>query len=304
MSTNALTPAYKRQPTLHGEAIVFVSDDDLWRVSASGGVAQRLTAGVSEPGSPSLSPCGRWLAYVGRDELHAEVWLMPAAGGPARRLSWLGADTAVRGWTPGGRILLASNHGQPFFRNLHMFTLAPDGGEPEQLKLGQVNHLAFGPGGAQVIGRNTADPARWKRYRGGTAGHLWVDADGSGQFRRMTELQGNLTSPMWLGERIYFLGDGEGVGNLYSCRPDGSELRRHSDHDAFYARFAQSDGQRIVYQCGAEIWLHDAATDSSRRVDIELPSARAQAARRFVPAGEHLQGMQLHPAGHSVALEA
>ena len=49
-------------------------------------------------------------------------------------------------------------------------------------------HLAFGPGKARVIGRNTADPARWKRYRGGTAGHLWIDAQGAGSYRRMTEL--------------------------------------------------------------------------------------------------------------------
>lgn len=304
MNPNPLAPAYQRQPTLQGETLVFVSDDDLWRVPAAGGLAQRLTAGVSEPGSPSLSPCGRWLAFVGRDEQHAEVWLMPAAGGPARRLTWLGADTAVRGWTPDGRILFASNHGQPFFRNLHMFTLAGEGGTPERIELGQVNHLAFGPGGARVIGRNTADPARWKRYRGGTAGHLWVDASGSGEFRRLTELQGNLSSPMWLGDRIYFLGDGEGVGNLYSCRPDGSGLRRHSDHADHYARHAQCDGRRIVYQCGAEIWLYDPVSERSQRVVIEVPAARAQTARRFVPAAEHLQSMRLHPAGHSLALES
>ena len=111
--------AYLRQPSLQGDTVVFVSDDDLWRATVHGGVAQRLTAGLSEPGTPCLSPCGEWLAFTGRDEQHAEVWLMPAAGGPARRLTWMGSDLAVRGFTPEGRIVFCSNHGQPFFRNWH-----------------------------------------------------------------------------------------------------------------------------------------------------------------------------------------
>ena len=303
MNPDTLPAAYLRQPTLHGDTVVFVSDDDLWRVSTAGGTALRLTAGLSEPATPCLSSDGRWLAYAGRDEQHSEVWLMPAAGGAARRLTWLGSELAVRGWTPDGRIVFCSNHGQPFFRNWHAWTIAPAGGLPERLPLGQVNHLAFGPGGARVIGRNTADPARWKRYRGGTAGHLWVDAAGSGVFRRLDELRGNITSPMWIGERLYFLSDFEGTGNLYSCAPDGSALRRHTDHADYYARHAASDGERIVYQCGAELWLFDAAQDRSVRLDIDVPSARTQAARRFVPASDHLHGMQLHPAGHSLALE-
>ena len=67
-------PAYLRQPALQGDTVVFVSDDDLWRVSTAGGTAQRLTAALSEPATPCLSPCGRWLAYTGRDEQHSEVW--------------------------------------------------------------------------------------------------------------------------------------------------------------------------------------------------------------------------------------
>ncbi|MCC6868812.1 MAG: PDZ domain-containing protein [Burkholderiales bacterium] len=298
-----MTPGYLRQPTLCGETLVFVCDDDLWRVSVDGGVALRLTAGLGEPSTPALSPDGQWLAFVGRDEQHPEVYLMPAQGGPARRMTWLGPDVQVRGFTPEGRILFVTTHGQPFFRNYRAHTIDVAGGLPELLPWGQVNHLAYGPGNALVIGRNTSDPARWKRYRGGTAGYLWIDAAGSGQFRRMTELAGNVTSPMWVGNRVYFLGDAEGVGNLYSVTPDGRDLTRHTDHADFYARFAQTDGTRIVYQCGAELWRYDPATDATRKLAIEVPSARTQAARKFVSTADSLGGFHAHPAGHSVALD-
>ena len=296
-------PGYLRHPTLRDDTVVFICDDDLWRVDAKGGIARRLTAGLGEPSTPALSSDGKWIAFVGRDEAHPEVYLMSAEGGVARRMTWLGPDVMVRGFTPDGHVLFVTTYGQPFFRNYRAYTLPVEGGIPELMPLGQVNHLAFGPGNAMVIGRNTADPARWKRYRGGTAGYLWIDVDGRGNFRRMTELTGNITSPMWIGNRIYYLSDSEGVGNLYSCRPDGSDQRRHSDHDDFYARHAQTDGRRIVYQCGAEIWLFDPARDTTTRLAIDVPSHRTQASRKFVDAAENLAGIKVHPQGHSLAVE-
>ena len=294
---------YLRHPTICGDAICFVCDDDLWRVDAAGGIARRLTAGLGEVGYPSISPNGEWLAYVGRDELHPEVYLMPSQGGPARRMTWLGPDVIVRGWTPEGRILFVTTHGQAFFRNYRAFTLGIEGGLPDALPYGQVNHLAYGTNGARVIGRNTADPARWKRYRGGTAGALWVDASGSGEFQRLPGLQGNITSPMWLGGRIWFLSDHEGVGNLYSCGLDGGAIRRHTDHAEFYARHASTDGVRIAYQCGADVWLYDAGRDQAAKIEVEVPAHRTQAARKFVPAADFLGGYDVHPAGHSLAAE-
>ena len=294
---------YLRHPTLCGDALVFVCDDDLWRVTVTGGVARRLTAGLGEVGYPSLSPDGEWVAYVGRDELHPEVYLMASQGGPARRMTWLGPDVIVRGWTPEGRILFVTTHGQPFFRNYRAFTLGIEGGLPDGLPYGQVNHLAYGTNGARVIGRNTADPARWKRYRGGTAGALWVDATGGGEFQRLSGLKGNITSPMWLDGRIWFVSDHEDVGNLYSCDSSGGNLARHTDHSDFYARHASSDGRRIVYQCGADVWLFDPARGAAQRIEIEVPAHRAQAARKFVPAAEFLGDFDVHPAGHSIAAE-
>ena len=301
MSVNA---GYFRYPTIAGDTIVFVSEDDMWSVRADGGTAHRLTAGLSEESRPILSPDGAQLAFMSREEHHAEVWVMPGSGGPAHRVTWLGANQSIpRLFLPDGRILFVSDAGEPFASQLHAYAIAPSGGAPERLPYGPVREVAFGPDGGVVLGRNTADPARWKRYRGGTAGRLWIDRQGSGQCKPFLDLNGNLASPMWIGRRVYFISDHEGVGNIYSARPDGKDITRHTDHDHYYARFAVTDGRRVVYQHAAEIWLLDPDTDESRRVDVDFRSPRVQRNRRFVSAESFMTAYGVHPEGHSLALE-
>jgi tricorn protease len=302
------TSGYLRHPSLRGDTIAFVAEDDLWSVPAAGGIARRLTANLSEVSHPALSPDGQHVAFTSREEHHPEVYCMPATGGPAARVTFLGANSTVRGWTPDGRILFTSEAGQPFAHMIHAYAVAPAGGPVERLPYGPTREIGYGPSEKNgktpvVLGRNTADPARWKRYRGGTAGDLWIDPKGSGKFHRLIRLPGNPASPMWIGNRIWFLSDHEGIGNLYSTNPDGTDLRRHTDHDEYYARFAKTDGSRIVYQHAAEIWIHDPSTDDGHRVEIDLHSPRVQRHRKFVAADRYLGDFALHPAGHSIALE-
>src|SRR5258708_20693675 len=99
------TSGYLRHPSLRGDTVAFVTEDDLWSVPAAGGVARRLTANLSEVSHPALSPDGRFVAFTSREEHHPEVYCMPAAGGPAARLTFLGATATVPGRTPHRRIL-------------------------------------------------------------------------------------------------------------------------------------------------------------------------------------------------------
>lgn len=295
---------YYRFPTVAGDTIVFTCEDDLWSVPASGGVPRRLTAGAGECTHAHLSPDGKWVAFTGREEGPAEVFVMPAEGGEDRRLTYLGTHALVAGWRPDGKaVYFATNAREPFNRLMSLWEVPLEGGEPRRLPWGPGRHLSYAPDGkGVVIGRNTGDPARWKRYRGGTAGELWIDQDGGGRFTPLRADVGNPTAPMWIGDRIYFIADPEGTGNLYSCLPDGSDLTRHTDHDAYYARQATTDGKRIVYHAGADIFLFDPATGESGTVPIDWHSPAPQRGRRFVDAARYLDGAGLHPDGHSLAL--
>ena len=297
------TAGYYRFPTLHGQTVVFVCEDDLWTVPDAGGIARRLTSNLGAASYPFLSPDGATLAFIGREEGHTEVYVMPALGGPARRLTYLGAMAQVVDWSPDGEsIIFTSNAGQPFLRLHKLFTVGLDGGLPQELPIGPAQSISYAPDGGVVIGRNTDDPARWKRYRGGTAGELWVDVEGNGEFRHLIQLEGNLANPMWLGERIFFLSDHEGVGNLYSCLPTGTELKQHTAHQTFYARNASTDGQRIVYHAGADLYVYDPASDASQQVEVEFRSPRTQRNRKFVDTARYMMGYAIHPEGHSVAV--
>jgi tricorn protease len=293
---------YYRYPTIAGDRIVFACEDDLWSVGADGGTATRLTASFGTCSFPRLSPDAETVAFVSTDDGTPEVYAMPARGGPAQRLTFSGASiAAVSGWSHDGSEIYFTANPRSWEDQPRAFAVRTDGTPARELPYGHARAFAKPADGLTAIGRNNADPARWKRYRGGTAGEIWLDATDSRTFVRVPLPDGNPTWPMPIGDRLYFLADHEGIGNIYSCRFDGSDLRRHTHETEYYARFPSTDGSRIVYFAGGRLARLDVASDSVVTLNVEAFSTAPQTARRFEPASESLEDFAVHPDGTRVA---
>ncbi|MFD6038661.1 S41 family peptidase [Streptomyces griseoincarnatus] len=302
---------YLRLPHLKDDLLCFVAEDDLWLAPLDGaGRAWRLTADRTKLGHPRFSPDGRHIAYTSWRTLDPEVHLVPVDGGPGRRLTyWGSSDTRVCGWAPPDEhgheaILTVTSHGEPFSYFTWAYKLGLDGSPGRKLPWGPVSDIQVADLKGErksllLTGTPPHEPASWKRYRGGATGRLWLHGH-----RLLEGLDGHLHSPMFVGGRIVFLSDHEGIGNLYSCAHDGTGLRRHTDHDAFYARHAATDGTRVVYQCAGDLWMVDDLSPGSqpRRLDVRLSGPRSGRRPYQVPTAQHLDGLSVDETGRASAV--
>lgn len=311
---------YLRYPHIARDLITFTAEDDVWLASLSeaadgrGTRAWRLTADRAPVLHPRLNPSAAHVAWTstrdGTRSLHRfaprEAYAASADGGPATRLTYWGDRFAtVRGWVSDSEVLVLSGTGQHASMKTWAFSV-PLSGPARRLDYGPAGDVAVCDGAVLVgsaMNFEPAEPAYWKRYRGGAGGKIWYSPDGSHYTRIFADVGDNLVNPMFVGPRVVFLSDHEGTGALYSGLPDGSDLRRHTDLGQYYARNATTDGQRVVYQRAAEIWLLERLDAEPVRLDIRLSGVRSGRARYRVSAKSQLGSFTLDPTGQVVAAE-
>ncbi|MBG0741452.1 PDZ domain-containing protein [Paeniglutamicibacter antarcticus] len=303
--------SYFRFPHVYEDMVTFVAEDDVWVASLGGGRAWRVSSLQLPARNPRFSPDGSHLVWTVIQGAAPEVVSSAVDGGDFRRLTYFGhPSTKVKGFTAIGDVLVTSAFEQAESRHTWAYAVKADGSGRSVLPYGPVESVAFGPeiGDERPVVVSSVlsrEPAWWKRYRGGTGGKLWIDADGSGEFSRLVpELDGNLTDPMWIGDRIAFLSDHEGYGNVYSVRPDGEGLQRHTDHEGFYVRHAATDGQRIVFESAGGLFLLPGLDAEPVKLEITLGSASTGRRPRPLNVSEHLGQVMPDETGRASAVEA
>ncbi|HEY3749490.1 MAG TPA: S41 family peptidase [Pseudonocardiaceae bacterium] len=287
-----MTDGYLRYPALHDDLVTFVAEDDVWLAPLTGGRAWRLSADRVPATNPRFSPDGTMIAWASTRDVDPEVHVAPADGGPSTRLTYWGdRGTDVLGWTADGAVLAKTSAGRSANNMTWAYSVPVTGGAAEPLPYGPLGAVALGPAGQVLLGTvQFREPAGWKRYRGGTAGKLWLDPTGDGEFGRfLGDLNGHLDCPLWVGDRIAFLDDHEGTGALYSCLPDGSDLRRHGTSE-FYPRHASTDGSRIVYESAGRLWLVADLAEGTEPTPLDIQLGGPASGRQPYPieAAEHL----------------
>jgi len=311
---------YLRFPHVARDLITFTAQDDVWLASVSeaadgnGARARRLTADQVPVLHPRLSPSATHVAWTStRDGTRAlsrraprEAYAVPADGGPVSRLTYWGDQFAtVRGWVSDHEVLVLSATGQPATMKTWAFAV-PLSGPARRLGYGPAGDVAVRDGAVLVgsaLNNEPAEPAEWKRYRGGAGGKIWYSPDGSQYTRIFADVGDNLVNPMFVGARVAFVSDHEGTGAVYSALPNGSDLRRHTDLGQYYARHATTDGQRVVYQQAGEIWMLESLDAEPVRLDIRLSGLRSGRASYPVSAKSQLGSFTLDCTGEVLGAE-
>lgn len=275
-----MTEGYLRYPHVNGATITFVADDDVWLADLKGGRASRLTADRSPVRTPFISPDGSRVAFSSSVNGGYDAYVHGPDG--VERLTWWSdARLIVVGWQDDEHVIVAAEHGtaQRALTNLYTIDL---GGEVTRLPYGPAMGVAFGPGGAVAVNTpNFRDTAAWKRYRGGMVSQLWLDPDGSGEWRRVLPAEtASLYQPAWVGDRLIFWSDLGATpkgkhreqAQLYSVAADGSDLRQHTRHTAEhgYVRNPTTDGTTIVYHSRGVLYKMGGLNRRSEMIDVTL----------------------------------
>jgi tricorn protease len=272
---------FARDPHFHDGQVVFSFRGDLWVVGADGSNPHRLTSlHDASDTRPRYSPDGQWIAFTSDRNGSDDVYVMPASGGEATRLTWHSGSDDVEYWTPDGeRIVFSSSRG-PMAWESPLYTVGRDGGLPEAIPMGAGATGMYSQDGRMLTfnRRGYRDPKR--NYRGSNTTDVWVTEVGSGTFRQLTDPvlseykeHVNDAYPMFGGDGwIYFASERSGRFNVWKVNPEGGSSEQVTRFDGGGVRFPSmsADGSTIAFHHDFDLWILPVSTGTPRRVPVNL----------------------------------
>ena len=141
---------YVKSPDISENYIVFVSDDDVWRVARDDDYASRINQAIRLTGNrhhvecPKISPDQKYVAFLSDESGDIDCYLIPMDGGIVSRLTFFG-DARIVGWKDSKTVLVSSANES--FKVPELYEIAIDGSEVVKKKVGAVSYFSEIPRG-------------------------------------------------------------------------------------------------------------------------------------------------------------
>jgi len=303
----AIQGRFMKDPDIRGDLIVFSYQGDIWRVSATGGIAVRLTSHPGNESSPKISPDGKWIAFTGNYDSGQNVYVIPIDGGVPKRLTYRSRSKVIT-WTPDGKYIVFRSGYENLYRPIVKLYKVPfTGGMPERLPVPRGVLCTFSPDGKKMVyNRRGREEYYWKRYKGGQYQDIWMYDFDTKEFTKLTDYVGKNSYPMWINDRMYFVSDRgpAGIANFYVYDFDTKNIERVSNYTDFDIQLASTDGKRIVYSHSGYMYIFDPSTGTTEKVNIEIPTDNWMLADRVINPKDFIQSMSISDCGKYAAFEA
>ncbi len=301
-------PLLLESPSISATQLTFAYGGAIWITDRDGGVARRLVTGSGLLSGPVFSPDGGMVAYTGDYDGNLDVYVVPAAGGEPRRLTYHPGDDVALGWTPDGARVAFRSPRKSFADPEQMYTVAVTGGFPTEIPLARVQEASFSPDGTHLAYEpNFQWQPAWKSYRGGQSKTVWIADLADSSVVKIPQAGGsNDRNPMWVGDEVYFLSDREGPVALYAYDLATRKVRVAVANDGVDFHSASAGPGAIVYSQLGALHLYDLRTGATRPIHVTLAADLPELRPHFLeldPSGDVVNAA-ISPTGQRAVFEA
>jgi len=294
-----------RYPDIHKNTVVFVYGEDIWKVSAEGGIAVRLTTQNYKERFPKFSPNGTMIAFSGEYAGNLDVYVMNIYGGDITRVTYHPGKDEVVGWHPLKNKIIFRSSRKSFNRFDHLFLISPDGSDLEELTLHEAALGSFSPDGTKIaFNKVSREDRTWKRYRGGAAMEVYLYDFETNEEHNITNFRGTDRIPMWIGDKIYFSSDRHGMLNIHAYDTLTEKIELITHHNEFDVRRPSMGGNKIVYELGGTLWLLDVDTKESKQIPIEVRTDTPEVRSYLKKVDKFITGVDCSPNGKRALIVA
>jgi Tol biopolymer transport system component len=287
-----------------GEWVVYSSSRhgnwELYAHNLTSGQDVRLTESPAWDSRPTISPDGRWLAWVSDGDGDYDILLMllgleeleggtEVAGGPARRITENDVDDGGPCWHPDGRGIAYSSGryggGGPLYYQDVDEQAVPTG--PPRLIAPQTTDLpspVFSPDGRSLAFTGPLSPA--------DGYSIWIAREHTSAPTVLADVSEWDVQPAWApdGQRLFFRAGGDERG-CFATGLDGGNASRITPEDADVHSFDVSPhGSELVYAAsrpglqGMHLWSCSTAPDADAAAEPQEPLGEGYAPQ-FSPDG-------------------
>lgn len=254
-----------------GRTLVFEWREDLWAVASSGGVARALTRHPAVDRFPVFSPDGSQIAFMsGRDESY-QVYVMPAAGGTPKQVTFHSEGSTPQDWYPDGRRLLVRGSRENGDLLPYRFvTVDASQRVAEQIAFDDAGDWGrLSPDGSKLLYVRLGEDSYRRGYRGSRAGQIWSFDFQTREFATVARMEDGSECrwPLWKpdGKGMYFVREGKerGTFNLFEkSLPSGrdKQLTFFKDFGVMFPAISR-DGSVIVFRNGFDFHRFLPASD-------------------------------------------
>ncbi|HNC44299.1 MAG TPA: hypothetical protein PLU80_09040 [Acidobacteriota bacterium] len=299
-------PLLMRSPTVSRTQVVFVFAGDLWTVSREGGEATRLTTGVGTETTPLFSPDGQWVAFTGEYDGNLDVFVVSAKGGVPKRITYHPANDILAGWTPDGKsLLIASDRSSINGITNQLYTIPIDVTIATLIPLPMAAAGSYSPDGSQLAYVPVTPAFRaWKRYRGGRASYIWIANLADSSVVKLPRENSNDFTPMWIGDKIYFLSDRNGPVTLFSYDLKTKKVTQEIQNSGLDFKAASAGPDVIVYEQFGSLHYFDLQTGKTRPMNVTIAGDFLAVRPKFEKVANSILNLGISPTGARAVVEA